>query len=227
LVNAPAANLALTILSWIGRPGLGEDEAMPVAPRTSHLKKRFVAEASKQARRATWALPLALPLAVPLALGACVAAPPTAPTVMVMPGQGKTFAAFQADDAACRGYASARIGGASPAAAGAASGLASAAVGTGLGAAAGAAIGSVSGQMGAGAAIGAASGLLLGSLFGLQNSAASAAGLQSQYNMAYAQCMAAKGNRVPPGQPIYPGYYGYGAYPWYPGYYPGYYYGYP
>ena len=62
----------------------------------------------------------------------------------------------------------------------------------------------MSGQAGAGAAIGAASGLLFGSLFGLQNSAAAAGSVQSAYNMAYAQCMAAEGNRVPP--PAYPGY---------------------
>lgn len=200
---------------------------MPVAPRTFHVNKTVLTKAPGRGWRANLRIAPGIALALPLALGACAVAPPTAPTVMVMPGKGKTFAAFQADDAACRGYASARIDGASPAAAGAASGLASAAVGTGLGAAAGAAIGSVSGQMGAGAAIGGASGLLLGSLFGLQSSAAAAAGLQSQYNMAYAQCMAAKGNEVPPGQPIYPGYYASGAYPWYPGYYPGYYYVYP
>jgi hypothetical protein len=58
--------------------------------------------------------------------------------------------------------------------------------------------------------------LLFGSLIGLQNSAASAGSVQSAYNMAYAQCMAAKGNRVPP--PAYPGDYAYGAYPAYPGY---------
>ncbi|HUA77428.1 MAG TPA: glycine zipper family protein [Acetobacteraceae bacterium] len=164
----------------------------------------------------------ALALLLPLALGACAVAPPTGPTIAVMPGQGKTLAAFQGDDAACRGYASARTGGVSPAQAGATSGVASAALGTGVGAAAGAAIGAASGAAGPGAAIGAASGLLFGSLLGLQNSAVSAGGVQSAYNIAYAQCMAARGNQVPPpatypGYSAYPGYYGY--WPYYPGYY--------
>ena len=166
-----------------------------------------------QGRLCVW-LAIAAPL---LALGACAARAPTGPTVSVMPGPGKSFAAFQADDATCRNFAAERTGGASPAAAGAASGVASAAVGTGVGAAAGAALGSVSGNAGAGAAIGAASGLLFGSLIGAQNAAASAGSVQSAYNMAYAQCMAAQGNRVPP--PAYPGYYAYRPYPAYAGYY--------
>jgi Glycine-zipper domain len=156
-------------------------------------------------------------VALPLVLGACAVAPPTGPTVMVLPGHGKDLAAFQRDDTTCRGYAAHRIGGASPAAAGARSGVASAVVGTGLGAAAGAAIGSVSGQAGAGAAVGAASGLLFGSLFGAQNAWATAAGLQGRYDMAYVQCMAAEGDQVPPAGSMYPGYYGYSGYP---GYYP-------
>ncbi len=166
---------------------------------------------------------------LPFALDACAVPPPTGPTVAVMPGKGVSFSEFQADDAVCRNYASARTGGASPAQAGAASGVGSALVGTGLGAAAGAAIGSTVGQVGAGAAIGGASGLLLGSLFGLQNASASAGGVQNAYNIAYVQCMSAKGNQVPPPSG-YSGYYAYGpypAYPWYPGYYwPGYYYPY-
>jgi Glycine-zipper domain len=164
----------------------------------------------------------AFSVALPVTLGACAVAPPTGPTVMVLPGHGKDLAAFQQDDTTCRGYAEQRIGGASPAAAGAQSGVASAVVGTGLGAAAGAAIGSASGEAGAGAAIGAASGLLFGSLFGAQNAWAGSAGLQSRYDMAYVQCMAAKGDQVPPAGSMYPGYSAYPYYPSYPGYYPGY-----
>lgn len=153
-----------------------------------------------------------------LALGACAVAPPTGPTVLVLPGHGKDFATFQHDDNTCRTFASQRIGGASPAAVGTASGLGTAAIGTGLGAAAGAAIGSFSGEMGVGAAIGAASGLLLGALFGSQNAYASAAGLQGQYNMAYVQCMTANGDQLAPGPTaVYPD-YSYAPYPWYPGY---------
>jgi hypothetical protein len=41
---------------------------------------------------------------VALFLGACASAP-TGPTVMVLPGAGKSFEQFQADDAACRQWA--------------------------------------------------------------------------------------------------------------------------
>jgi len=70
-------------------------------------------------------------------------------------------------------------------------------VGTVVGAAAGAVIGTATGNPGAGAAIGAGSGLVLGSASGVQASAASGAALQSRYDMAYLQCMYAKGNQVP------------------------------
>ena len=48
------------------------------------------------------ALLLVLPLA--LVLGACVTVP-SGPSVMVLPGTGKPFEQFQADDAACRQFA--------------------------------------------------------------------------------------------------------------------------
>lgn len=165
-------------------------------------------------------------LASTLALGACVAAPPPGPSVMAMPGQGKNYAAFQQDDAACQQTAMAQTGGASPAVAANNSAVGSAVVGTALGAAAGAAIGSVGGAVGAGAAIGGATGLLAGSAIGAGTAQASAAAVQQRYDMVYAQCMAAKGNPVqmaPGGYPagFAPGYaYGPGyAYPP-PYYYP-------
>lgn len=173
-----------------------------------------------------------LPLLGVLSLAACAAPPPAGPTVMVLPGKDTNFSMFRQDDAVCRNYASARIGGASPAAAANASGLGTAALTTGLGAAAGAVIGSVGGAAGAGAAIGGASGLLLGSMLGAQTASASAAGLQDQYNMAYAQCMTAKGNEIAPspgagaGGTVYTPYPAYPAYPVTPYYYSPYYYGY-
>ncbi|MDE2583191.1 MAG: glycine zipper family protein [Rhodospirillales bacterium] len=139
---------------------------------------------------------------------------------MALPGKGKSFNAFQREDAYCRQYADRDIGYMQPGQAATNAGLGSAVVGTALGAAAGAAIGSVSGNMGAGAAIGGAAGLLGGSAIGAGNAQASAEGLQQRYNIAYTQCMYAQGNTVvarPPGP--YGGYGGYG----YPG--PGY--GYP
>lgn len=168
-------------------------------------------------------------LAAPIALAACAVAPPTGPSVMAMPGQGKSFEAFQQDDGLCRGWATQQTGGAQPGQAATNSAVGSAVVGTALGAAAGAALGSVGGAVGAGAAIGGATGLLLGSAVGASNAQASAGNIQQRYDMAYAQCMAAKGDSVQIPQPAYAsaGYpaYGYPAYG-YPAYgYPAY--GYP
>jgi hypothetical protein len=46
-------------------------------------------------------------LAALLMLGACAVAPPSGPTVMALPGPGKSFQVFQQDDYACRQYAAA------------------------------------------------------------------------------------------------------------------------
>jgi hypothetical protein len=128
-------------------------------------------------------------------LSAC-AVVPTGPNVMVLPAPGKPFEVFQADEAVCRQYAQSQIG-AAPAEAASQSAVASGAVGTAVGAAAGALIGAGVGSPGAGAAIGAGSGLVLGGASGVSASGASAANLQSRYDMAYVQCMYAKGNQVP------------------------------
>src|SRR5260221_14704741 len=90
-----------------------------------------------------------------LALAGCAVAPPTGPDVMVLPGKDKSFEAFQADDAACRQYASAQIGYASPAEAATESGVGSTALGTVLGAAAGSALGAAPRHPAAGAPTGA------------------------------------------------------------------------
>jgi len=139
----------------------------------------------------------------------CAVAPPTGPTVMALPAQGKTFAQFQADDGTCRQYASLQTGGMSPAEAASTSGVNSAAVGTLLGAAAGALLGAAGGNAGVGAAIGAGSGLAIGGLAGTGAAQASGAGLQQRYNMSYLQCMAANGESVPTLQNYPRGYYGY------------------
>jgi hypothetical protein len=128
-------------------------------------------------------------------LSAC-AVVPTGPNVMVLPAPGKSFEVFQADEAMCRQYARAQLG-LEPAEAANQSAVASGAIGTVAGAAAGALIGAAVGNPGAGAAIGAGSGLVLGSAGGVQASGASAAILQSRYDMAYVQCMYAKGHQVP------------------------------
>jgi len=128
-------------------------------------------------------------------LSACVTVP-NGPNVMVLPAPGKPFEVFQAEDMLCRQFSRSQTG-IDPAEAGVQSAVASGAVGTVIGAAAGALIGAVTGSPAAGAAIGGGSGLLLGSLSGAQAGGASASALQSRYDMAYVQCMYARGNQVP------------------------------
>ncbi|CDY77396.1 FIG00453185: hypothetical protein [Caballeronia glathei] len=124
-------------------------------------------------------------------LSAC-AVVPTGPTVMALPGTGKTFDQFRADDGACRQFAFQQAGGVSANQASTASALGSAAVGTALGAAAGAAF-----NGGTGAAVGAGAGLLAGSVVGLGAAQGSGYEVQRRYDYAYIQCMYAAGDRVP------------------------------
>lgn len=111
---------------------------------------------------------------------------------MSLPGTGKSFDQFRGDDSECRSFATAQIGGASPNQAATDSGVASAAVGTAIGAAAGALI---DGSSGAG--VGAGVGLLTGALIGSGTAYSSGYALQHRYDMAYTQCMYAKGHKVP------------------------------
>lgn len=124
-------------------------------------------------------------------LSACTSIP-TGPSVLVLPGAGKTFDQFRSEDYRCRQYALTQIGGATPSQVSVASGVGSAVTGTALGAAAGAAIGG-----GRGAAIGAGSGLVMGSMMGGEAAQASGYEAQSRYDMSYIQCMYSMGNRVP------------------------------
>ena len=121
---------------------------------------------------------------------------PTGPSVMVLPGQGKPFEQFQADDAICREWAGQQAG-TTPEAASTESAVSGAAVGTILGAGLGAAIGAASGNPAIGAAIGAGSGLLGGTMVGASASQAAAGTVQWRYDIAYQQCMYAKGNQIP------------------------------
>ncbi|MDO8895427.1 glycine zipper family protein [Nitrosomonas sp.] len=117
---------------------------------------------------------------------------PTGPSVMTLPGSGKSFEQFRADDYECREYALQQIGGRTPQQSIQTSGVESAVVGTGLGAAAGAALAG-----GQGAAIGAGTGLVLGSAMGSSTMATSGYIAQQRYDISYIQCMYAKGHRVP------------------------------
>lgn len=122
---------------------------------------------------------------------ACVSLP-NGPSVMTLPGAGKSFEQFRYDDYDCRRYAYEQVGGMTPRQVSQTSGVESAAVGAGLGAATGAAIAG-----GSGAAIGAGTGLLAGGLAGSGTASTSAYINQQRYDISYIQCMYAKGHRVP------------------------------
>jgi hypothetical protein len=136
-----------------------------------------------------------------VSLTAC-ATIPTGPSVMALPGTGKSFEQFRIDDALCRQFAYEQVGGVTTRQAAQNAAVSSAIIGTALGAAAGAAIGSASGEAGAGAAIGAGSGLIIGSAAGTSYATGSYYEAQQRYDYAYLQCMYAKGNRIP----VYGGY---------------------
>ncbi len=123
-------------------------------------------------------------------LAAC-ASVPTGPSIMALPGTGKTFDQFRIDDLQCRDFAQAQVGGSAQESADNAA-VRSAAVGTAVGAVAGAAMG---GHQGAG--VGAGTGLLVGSVAGSDAGYRSGYGSQRRYDNAYVQCMYAKGDKVP------------------------------
>lgn len=131
------------------------------------------------------------PFIASLGLCGCVSVPP-GPSVLVLPGTGKSFDHFQTDEAACRQYALQQVGGTTPQQAANDSAVATTVIGTAVGAAAGAAFGG-----GSGAAIGAGTGLLVGGAVGANAAGASAYATQQRYDVTYLQCMYAKGNRVP------------------------------
>ena len=127
---------------------------------------------------------------------------PTGPNVSVLPGPGKPFEVFMADDALCRQWAQRQIGGVSPSENRNENIAGGAVIGTAVGAALGAALGSASGNAGAGAAIGGAVGLLSGTAVGSDAGAGSTYQLQRRYDIAYQQCMYAKGNQIPGSVPV-------------------------
>lgn len=128
------------------------------------------------------------------ALAGCATAP-LGPRVAVMPAPGKPFEIFVQEERTCRQYAEQSVG-VNPNDMAAQNLAGGAAVGTVVGATVGALAG---GQRGA--ATGAAAGLLFGSAAGSSQGAYSARDAQRLYDIAYQQCMYAKGNQLP-GYPI-------------------------
>jgi len=127
-----------------------------------------------------------------LALAGCVVMP-EGPSQMSLPGTGKSFDQFRADDASCRQYASSTLGGSTPEQAAVDSTGRSAVAGTAIGAASGALIGG----SGSAAAVGAGVGLIGGALVGSSTGYSSSYALQNRYDASYTQCMYAKGHKVP------------------------------
>ncbi len=136
-------------------------------------------------------LPRFAPLLALLTAAACTTIP-TGPSVMALPGTGRSFDQFRASDAECRQFALSQSGGTTANQTVVDSGVKSAAVGAAVGALAGAAMG---GRDSAG--VGAGTGLLVGSLAGAGVGESSGRDLQRRYDNAYVQCMYAKGERVP------------------------------
>ncbi len=130
-------------------------------------------------------------MAIGAALLAGCAQMPTGPAVTVMPGPYKPFEMFVQDDDLCRGWAAHSIGMPGHDAAAQAF-IASTAAGTAIGALAGAAAG---GHRAAGG--GAAAGAAMGAVVGANQGTVAAWSAQRRYDIAYQQCMYAKGNLVP------------------------------
>ena len=128
-------------------------------------------------------------LAFAIVLAGCASAP-SGPRVAVMPAQGKPFEVFVADDKICRSFAEESIGESRNDSA-AKNFAGAAAVGTVVGAAAGALSNEGHGSGGAGA------GLVVGSMVGAGESANASRDSQRRYDIAYEQCMYAKGNQIP------------------------------
>jgi hypothetical protein len=118
-------------------------------------------------------------------LGGC-ATQPLGPTVPAMPPQGKSMDAFQQDENYCEQYAGDRAAGRVKQAEDneLRNGVIGAALGAGIGALAGNTKGAIAG------------GLIGGTLGGASGAGWDQAHIQRTYDIAYAQCMKARGNEV-------------------------------
>ena len=137
-----------------------------------------------------------LPVVLVGALLSGCATVPHGPSVMVLPGSGKSFEQFQVDDAVCRQWASQQVG-TTVQKSSTESTVSGAVIGTLIGAAAGAALGAAAGNPAVGAAAGGGVGLLGGTAIGASRADAYGGSVQRRYDMSYTQCMYAKGNQVP------------------------------
>jgi uncharacterized protein YcfJ len=108
-----------------------------------------------------------------------------------MPAPGKPFDLFATEDRICRQYAAQSIG-SPPDEIGSQNAVGSTVAGVAIGTAVGALAGGHEG-----AQTGAAVGLIAGSSEGASNAAYASRDAQWRYDLAYQQCMYAKGNQIP------------------------------
>ena len=125
-------------------------------------------------------------------LSSCAATMPSGPSVLALPGTGKSFDQFRADEQECRGQAYAQIGGKNAEQAASDAASRTALIGTAIGAAMGGLFGGAEG-----AAVGAAFGLAGGAIVGSDVSYATGSSLQRRYDHAFTLCMYEKGHKVP------------------------------
>jgi len=123
-------------------------------------------------------------------LTAGCATTPIGPMVQVMPAANKPFEVFAQEQTACKHYASDQVAGGAQAANNRALGA------TALGAVLGLGVGAATGS-GRAATVGATSGGAIGAAIGANQSSFAGYDLQRRYDIAYSQCMYAKGNYVP------------------------------
>ncbi len=133
-------------------------------------------------------IPLYTAFAATLFATAC-AHQPLGPTARVMPAPGKPFEVFAQDQALCRQFADSETDGGAIMSNVTQFGVA--AVTTALGAGLGAAV-----RGGRGAEVGAAFGGIGGAAMAGRGSARDQSTLQGRYDLAYSQCMYARGNQV-------------------------------
>src|SRR5262245_59271567 len=130
----------------------------------------------KRARSTSMFWRWSAPLVIAALVGGCASAP-TGPSVMVLPGLGKSFEQFNADDAVCRQWGL-QATGRSPAEAATTSSGTSATAGTAIGDAGGPASGATAAPSTGGTTYSGQEG-------------------QWRYDMAYQQCMYSRGHQIP------------------------------
>ena len=127
-----------------------------------------------------------------LLLSSCASTMPSGPGVLALPGTGKSFDQFRADEQQCRGQAHAQIGGENAGKAARDTAEKSMLIGTAIGAAIGGLFGGAEG-----AALGAVFGLGGGAVVGSDATYSAGASLQRRYDNAFTLCMYEKGHKVP------------------------------